>query len=136
MSFAVFGVNIVKAEKKAHQELRRLEMNKDSRNDYMKNHLDEISDHLANVKEFIQDPEQYQRAFEEMTRQILRESKPVKVSVLYDGLQPAKEYRDMLVKQGDKTAHIKQKYGEVDMAGEPILNKSRTSQKMAWRLLN
>lgn len=139
MSFAVFGINRVKAKDNAVKSINSWEKKKVF---LVKERIEKTDDALSKyLNHFINcnDPgvELYEAALEEAFKEELQIIKPSKISTLYDGIAPAKLYLKLAKEgSGDESLHIKQKVKVFDGDKKPVFTKNGKSQKTEWRRIN
>lgn len=132
MSFAVFGVNKVKARAAAAKFIREVEMRTAGAIAIEVGKGGDLGTHFNNVINRAECPNQYEKALSQKFDEICETAKPSIISKKYDAPAAAIEYLELL----GGTAFIKQQVGVVDGMGEPVFTKNGKKQKLEWLLFD
>lgn len=132
MSFAVFGINKVKARAAAVKFIREVEMRSRRAISIEALKGGDLGKHFNNVIDRSECTEQYEKALNQKFIEICESAKPSIISKKYDAPAAAIEYLGLI----GGSAFIKQQIGIVDGMNEPVFTKNGKSQKLEWLLFD
>ena len=132
MSFAVFGINKVKARVAAVKFIREVEMRSRGAIAIEAGKGGDLGRHFNNVISGGECPEQYEKALNQKFTEICDSAKPSIISKKYDAPAAAIEYLGLV----GGNAFIKQQIGIVDGMNEPVFTKNGKKQKLEWLLFD
>jgi len=132
MSFAVFGVNTVKAKASAVKFIREVEARRPGAIAREASKGGDLGAHFDNVVNSNECPIQYEKALNEKFTEICDSAKWSIISKKYDAPAAAIEYRELL----GRPASIRQQVGVVDGANKPVFTRNGKKQKLEWLLFD